>query len=116
MSWPLFRHFVLRTKNYKGWIYGGEKDARWTHNMYGKKHSFMNTIHQNYKHTLAIRELLKDYDGIPVIPIAAFSRNCELKNKDEYEDRVVYIGELCDVIRKLLKSFTEEQMHNIVEY
>jgi hypothetical protein len=112
----VFGIFVIETKNYKGWIYGGEKDDRWTHNMYGKKHSFMNPIHQNYKHTLAVKNLLKDYDNIPVIPIVAFSRNCELKNKDEYEDRVVYIGEICDVIRKHTeKVLTEEQINNIVE-
>jgi hypothetical protein len=112
----VFGLFVIETKNYKGWIYGGEKDDNWTHNMYGRKHSFMNPIHQNYKHMLAIKKLLKEYNDIPVIPIVAFSRNCELKNRDEYRNHVVYIGEIYRVIRRYTeKVLTEDQIQNIVE-
>ena len=32
--------FVIETKNYKGWIFGGEKSAQWTQNIYGKKKQF----------------------------------------------------------------------------
>ena len=31
-----FGIFVVETKNYKGWIYGKVKDAKWTQNIYGK--------------------------------------------------------------------------------
>lgn len=107
--------FVIETKNYKGWIYGSEKDDNWTQNIYGKKNKFMNPLHQNYKHTLAIKELLKVYNDIPVIPIVAFSRDCEPKNKDEYKSHVVYINEIYRIIRDYTKkALTEEQIHNIV--
>lgn len=108
--------FVIETKNYKGWIYGCEKDDNWTQNIYGKKNKFMNPLHQNYKHTLAIKKLLKDYNGIPVIPIVAFSRDCELKNKDIYKSHVIYMNEIRIVIREYTeKVLTEGQIHNIVE-
>ena len=42
--------FVIETKNYRGWIFGGEKSAQWTQNIYGHKRSFMNPLRQNYAH------------------------------------------------------------------
>lgn len=39
--------FVIETKFYKGWIYGGENSEYWTQNIYGHKYSLRNPIHQN---------------------------------------------------------------------
>lgn len=33
--------FVIETKNYKGWIYGGAKSDFWTQNIYGNKISIV---------------------------------------------------------------------------
>lgn len=51
--------FVIETKNYEGWIYGGEKQRTWTQNLFGRKHSFQNPLHQNYKHTRSLAERLQ---------------------------------------------------------
>ena len=42
--------FVIETKTYKGWIYGGENSDYWTQNIYGNKYQLRNPIHQNYGH------------------------------------------------------------------
>jgi len=53
--------FVIETKTYKGWIYGGERDAKWTQVIYKRKERFQNPLRQNYKHT----KTLSDLTGIP---------------------------------------------------
>jgi len=90
--------FVIETKNYTGWIYGSEKSAQWTLNIYGKKSSFMNPIRQNFAHIKAIESSLSDYPGVPIIPIIAFSANCDLKVKTT--THVVYFHRVVQVIRK----------------
>jgi hypothetical protein len=70
--------FVIETKFYKGWIYGGENSEYWTQNIYGHKYSLRNPIHQNQGHIRALKHLLKDFGDIPFISIVAFSRQCRL--------------------------------------
>lgn len=54
-----FGIFVVETKNYKGWIFGRESDARWTQKIYKKQSTFQNPLRQNYKHTKTLEELLE---------------------------------------------------------
>jgi hypothetical protein len=54
--------FVVETKNYQGWIFGGEKQAEWTQSLPGgKKFKFQNPLRQNYRHIKALSEFL----GLP---------------------------------------------------
>lgn len=55
-----FGVFVIETKNYKGWIYGGEHQKMWTQTLYKNKYKFQNPIHQNYKHIKVLEALLQD--------------------------------------------------------
>jgi hypothetical protein len=50
--------FVVETKNYKGWIFGSEKQAQWTQKLYKKSYRFQNPLRQNYKHQKALQALL----------------------------------------------------------
>lgn len=50
--------FVIETKNYNGWIFGGKDQRSWTQVLFGKKSMFQNPLHQNYKHTQALAQLL----------------------------------------------------------
>ena len=50
--------FVIETKNYSGWIMGGEKSDQWIKNMYGHKYYFYNPIKQNYGHISALARTL----------------------------------------------------------
>jgi len=51
--------FVFETKNYQGIISGQSRDKKWTQIINNNSYSFMNPIHQNYKHTEACVENLK---------------------------------------------------------
>lgn len=94
--------FIIETKNYKGWITGGEKSSQWTQNIYGKKKSFLNPILQNFGHVKAVKALLRQYPDITIIPIVAFSPECELKVKTT--SHVVYYNRVCEVIFKYKKK------------
>ncbi len=53
-----FGVFVVETKHMKGWIFGGEKQPKWTQKIYRKTVSFQNPLRQNYKHVKAIEAML----------------------------------------------------------
>jgi len=74
--------FVIETKNYSGWIFGSEKNAKWTQMMGRgkKKYSFQNPLRQNYKHTKS----LSNYLGLShevMHSIVFFIGECKLKTK-----------------------------------
>ena len=50
--------FVLETKNMTGWIFGSEKQAQWTQNIYKRTFKFQNPLRQNYKHLKALEATL----------------------------------------------------------
>ncbi|MDR6981840.1 hypothetical protein J2X32_000448 [Rheinheimera pacifica] len=76
-----FGIFVIEVKNYRGCIFGGEKQPQWTVQRFRSKHQFMNPLHQNYKHTQAVKQLLglSGQDGDNVYSIVAFSLRAEFK-------------------------------------
>jgi len=53
-----FGVFVIETKDYKGWIFGGATDRYWTQVFFQSRFRFQNPIRQNYRHVCAVRELL----------------------------------------------------------
>jgi len=53
--------FVIETKNYSGWIFGGEKQPQWTQVLFGKKSTFQNPLRQNYRHTMELSRAI----GVP---------------------------------------------------
>lgn len=53
--------FVVETKNMSGWIFGSERDKQWAQKIYRHTSRFQNPLHQNYKHTKALENLL----GVP---------------------------------------------------
>lgn len=53
-----FGIFVIETKNYRGWIFGSEKQGQWTQQIFRKKHKFQNPLHQNKLHVKALMQFL----------------------------------------------------------
>ncbi|BCD97722.1 NERD domain-containing protein [Marinagarivorans cellulosilyticus] len=51
--------FVLETKNMKGWIFGSINQKMWTQKIYKHTSKFQNPLHQNYKHTKTLEDILK---------------------------------------------------------
>ena len=50
--------FVIETKNMKGWIFGTEKQKRWTQKIFKKSFPFQNPLHQNYKHLVYLAKCI----------------------------------------------------------
>ena len=97
--------FVIETKNYNGWIYGGEHAEYWTQNIYGNKYPLYNPILQNAGHVRALRRVLKDFEPLPILPIVAFSGKADIKVKVE-EGCVVYWSQ----IRKVINQFEDKRL------
>jgi len=92
--------FVIETKNYKGWITGGEFSEKWTKNMYGNKYEFLNPLKQNYAHVKALESKLK-LNADCFIPIVAFSSDADIKVQSSKP--VIYIGQ----VSRFIKSYKE---------
>lgn len=71
--------FVIETKGYNGWIFGGENSEYWTQTIYKSKHQFYNPIKQNEGHVRFLRYLLRNEVEIPFVPIVVFNNAAELK-------------------------------------
>lgn len=71
--------FVIETKTYQGWIYGGENSDYWTQNIYGNKYQLRNPIHQNYGHIKALENILNEFNELPYISIVTFPRKARIK-------------------------------------
>lgn len=98
-----FGVFVVETKNYKGWIYGKVKDAKWTQNIYGKKHFFQNPLRQNYKHIKTLESLL-NLSSDNFQSVIVFTGDCELKSN--FPPNICRLGNFSDYIL----SFNEPKL------
>jgi hypothetical protein len=96
--------FVIETKNMKGWIFGGEQQKEWTQQNFKQKHKFQNPLHQNYRHTKALEEVL----GLPAssfISIIAFVGDCKFKTPMPSN---VFSG---ISYTRYIRSFTQERLN-----
>lgn len=75
-----FGVFVIETKNYKGWIFGGERQKTWTQKIYKNSYKFQNPLHQNYKHQKVLEQVLADIlEPKYLHSIVVFMPDCEFK-------------------------------------
>ncbi len=102
-----FGVFVVETKNMGGWIYGSERNRRWTQVFPGgRKESFQNPLRQNYRHVKAIETTLAPLElpADAVRSVVAFVGDAKLKT--EMPDNVtVGIGFI-----RHIKSFTQPKL------
>ena len=114
--------FVIETKGYKGWIFGGENTEYWTQSLYGNKYQFYNPIKQNEGHVRYLRYLLRTSAYIPIIPIVVFGNSAEIKahvtnhivvNRRhltrairQYQNRVITDDTLRWIVAKIHSSYT----------
>ncbi|MGP4713425.1 MULTISPECIES: NERD domain-containing protein [unclassified Psychrobacter] len=107
--------FVIETKNYKGWIYGREKQRQWTQAFAnGRKFKFQNPLRQNYLHIKTLADLL-ELDMSYFHSMIAFIGECELKTRDELPEHVLTSGMASYVKKKQDKILSEEEVKSIVE-
>ncbi len=101
-----FGVFVIETKNYKGWILGGENSEYWTQVIYKRKEKFYNPIRQNYGHILALKSCLREFPNIKYTSIIVFSSKAELKVHTSTQVTYSY---------KLLKEIKKHTVDNLTE-
>jgi hypothetical protein len=93
--------FVIETKNFSGWIMGGEKSDQWIKNVYGHKYYFYNPIRQNYGHISALaRTLLVPKDCF--VSIVAFPYKADIKVHTS--EHVVYFRDVIPTILSYSKK------------
>jgi hypothetical protein len=104
--------FVVETKNYKGWIFGNEKQAQWTQKIYKKSYRFQNPLRQNYKHQKALQTLLdipleKIHSVIAFMGEATFKTSIP-KNVTCGGGYMAYINSFRDVV------FSDDEVRGLV--
>ena len=106
--------FVIETKNYKGWIFGNEKQRQWTQVIMGRKYKFQNPLRQNYLHIKTLADLL-ELDLNYFHSMIAFIGECELKTRDELPEHVLTSGMASYVKKKQNELLSEDEVRAIVE-
>ncbi len=74
-----FGVFVIETKDYSGWIFASATHKHWTQVLYKQKHTFQNPLHQNFRHVVAVRQLLDFLPPDSIKPVVVFTGDAEFK-------------------------------------
>jgi hypothetical protein len=109
--------FVIEVKNYTGWIYGSQYEQHWTQVIYKRKEPLFNPIRQNYGHTKALEEVLKDYGELVFWPVVVFSDEAVLKVTSTVP--VINASDLIHVIKdhnqQVMTSDMVDQIYTMLE-
>lgn len=107
--------FVIETKNFQGWIFGGEKQKTWTQKIYKKNFRFQNPLHQNYKHKRVLAEILHDLvDDVHLHSIVVFIADCEFKTPIPHQ---VFIGrQWTDYVKSFQEVFINPRRMQRIQY
>lgn len=92
-----FGVFVIETKDYSGWIFGGAKQRSWTQVYFKAKFRFQNPIHQNMRHVRAVQDLLHFIPQDAIKSVVVFTGKAEFKT--EIPQGVFYISGFIDYVR-----------------
>jgi hypothetical protein len=73
--------FVIETKAYRGWVFGGANHKYWTQIIYKNKQRFYNPLRQNFVHIKAIDLLIRDQINLksPIVSFVAFPNANKIK-------------------------------------
>ena len=107
-----FGIFVIEAKNMDGWIFGSERDAQWTQNLYGNKTRFQSPLRQNYRHIAVLSEFL----GLPQTAfhsVVMFWGDATFKTP--LPDNVLNRGYARYIQSKTEVLFTDEEVAQIIE-
>ncbi len=69
---------MVETKNLQGWIFGSERQSRWTQKIYRKSYRFQNPLRQNFKHVKALQAAL-DIPPDAIHSVVVFVGDCSFK-------------------------------------
>lgn len=109
--------FVLELKSSTTMLYGQSYNVRWQSVSGNKRTHIYNPVMQNYLHTRAIKNILRDYKGLKIIPYVAVPSGCHVDSDLDY---LVYnldnliVSMLCDIDRNN-KPISVENIKNIMK-
>ncbi|WP_234998425.1 NERD domain-containing protein [Salirhabdus sp. Marseille-P4669] len=101
--------FVIETKNYKGWIFGNEKNKYWTQQIYQRKERFYNPVWQNFGHIKSLETILGEFSN-SIYSIVTFSGKATLK-KISVSSPYVHIINSIQVV-KTIKNYQKKVLSN----
>lgn len=108
-----FGIFVIETKYYSGWIFASQKSKFWTQTFPNRKNKFQNPLHQNYKHILALKNLIEDKKHSALINVVVFAGDAVFKK--EKPDSVLYLKELTKfILSKKEEILSEDDVLKII--
>lgn len=109
-----FGIFVVETKNMKGWIFGGERQARWTQTLRRHKSQFQNPLRQNFKHVKTVQELLS-LRAVDIHNVVVFVGSAQPKT--DMPNNVLWSArELADYVNaRRMSVFSQDQVTDFVE-
>lgn len=99
--------FVIEAKNLEGWIFGSERDAQWTQNLYSNKTRCQNPLRQNYHHIAVLSEFLK-LPQTAFHPVVMFWGDATFKTP--LPDNVLHKGYPHYIKSKAEVLFTDEEV------
>ena len=122
--------FAIETKNYRGEIYGDDNREEWTQIIvtevtyqrkwwktytYVTKNHFYNPVKQSMGHAFRIKEILKDYKHLPIVPIVVFVGDAVFSDvRTKY--RVIYAKQLLQVIEEYKTTYlSDDEYHNVIK-
>lgn len=98
--------FVIESKNYSGWIFGGAEQYKWTQSLNrNTKTKFYNPIKQNETHIKALSDYLK-IDQKFFHSYIVFSERCELKKVPSNTDTFTIVKR-----NQLLRQLKNDMIH-----
>ncbi|MDM5124447.1 MULTISPECIES: nuclease-related domain-containing protein [Aeromonas] len=107
-----FGIFVIETKNMKGWIFGNPAHKSWTQQIYRRKHSFQNPLHQNHLHMMTLKSLLGVADH-QLHSVIYFIGDCTFKTP--MPDNVMNRGLIRHIKGKTTQVLTPAEVMQVVE-
>ncbi len=93
-----FGVFVIETKAYGGWIFASATENTWTSVRFRRKYKFQNPIHQNYRHILAVQQLLDFVPKDAIESVVVFCGGAEFKT--EMPAGVVQVDQLVAYLKQ----------------
>lgn len=103
--------YVIESKNYKGYIYGNEKDKHWRQKL-ANNIEFYNPILQNAAHIDAVRKNLK-IDKKYIKSVIVFGNECKLCNSNILSEDVYVIKR--KNLKRLMKSCIKKSINKLDE-
>lgn len=106
--------FVIETKYYNGWIYGGQYDKFWTQTFKDQKFQFNNPIRQNYGHIKFLENFLTiDFEKFHSVVV--FAGDGVFKTK--MPKNVCQLDNFCDYILSFKEPiFTQNEIERLAGF